>query len=199
MIFTSLPSSAVLLVLGLMSGGGAWAEGMSPTDFQRERELVGDEYESSRRACDALSGNAADICIAEAIGAKNLANAKLDARYRPGSENSDRVRVAKEDELYGVANERCDELFGNTRDICLKAATAAKNSTQDIDKENLLRSGSGDRYRNAPRDPSIVDRRHRVTERMDDEYAVELAKCEARAEHDKASCVTDVKVRFGKN
>lgn len=199
MISTSPPTIVVFLVFALMPGMGALAEGISQTDFLREKAQVLVEYESSRRACDILFGNAVDICIAEATGAKNLANAKLDARYRPGSESSDRVRVAREDEVYGVASERCGELFGNTRDICLKEAAAAKNSTPDAGTENPSRGGVGDGHRDVPVDPSVMDRRHRVTERMDDDYALELEKCETHAAHDKALCVARVKVRFGKN
>ena len=46
------------------------------------------------------------------IGKQKVADAELEAAYKPGAKNTYEVSVAKADANYAVANERCDDKDG---------------------------------------------------------------------------------------
>ena len=76
-------------------------------------------------ACSSRSGNAKDICLAEANGKEKVAKADAEAAYRNTPIARESARVTRAEATYGVAKEKCDDLAGNTKDVCAKEADAA--------------------------------------------------------------------------
>ena len=76
-------------------------------------------------ACATRSGNAKDICLAEASGKEMVAKADAEAAYRNTPKEREGARVARAEATYGVAREKCDDLAGNSKDVCVKEADAA--------------------------------------------------------------------------
>jgi hypothetical protein len=90
------------------------------------------------------------------------------------------VTQAKAD--YLVAKERCDDLAGNAKDVCVKEAKAAE-------KKALAGIGMGQHMGQA--------KNKAASEKLEADYKVALEKCNALAGDTKASCVAAAKVTFG--
>ena len=106
------------------------AQGMAKADYQAGKGAITAEYKSARAACNSFSGNANDICVLEAKGKERVALAELEASYKPGAKTKYDARVAKAEADYSVAKERCDDLAGNPKDVCVKEAKAAQISAK---------------------------------------------------------------------
>ena len=85
---------------------------------------------ADKAACDALSGNAKDVCVEEAKGKEKVAKAEAEAAYKNTPKAREKARVARADAAYEVAKEKCDDLAGNAKDVCVKEAKAAHVKAQ---------------------------------------------------------------------
>jgi hypothetical protein len=94
--------------------------------YLADKDRIQREYDVDKERCDSLAGNAEDICEAEAKGKKEVAEADLEARYKPSRKASYEVKVVKAEADYRVAKERCDDQAGNVKDVCLEEAKAAE-------------------------------------------------------------------------
>src|SRR6202140_3568299 len=82
------------------------------------------QYKIDKDACSSLSGNAKDICAAEAKGKDNVAKADAEAAYENTPKAREKARVAHAQANYDVAIEKCDDLAGNRKDVCVKESKA---------------------------------------------------------------------------
>ena len=94
--------------------------------YMADKERIEREYKADKERCDSFDGNAEDICEAEAKGREEVAKAELEDKYRPSKESRYEVRAARAKADYRVAKERCDDLSGNVKDVCLEEAKAAQ-------------------------------------------------------------------------
>lgn len=81
------------------------------------------KYNVAKEACDSLSGNAKDVCVADAKAAHDKAKADLKANKKIADAQNDQME-AKLKADYKAANERCDSLSGNAKDSCQASAKA---------------------------------------------------------------------------
>ncbi|SEK57745.1 hypothetical protein [Nitrosovibrio tenuis] len=130
--------SIIPITIGLSFSLGAMAEqNMSHDVYKAEKSRIENEYKVDKARCDSLAGNAKDICMAEVKGKEEVAEAELEARYKPSKENHYKARLAKVEADYKVAKERCDDLAGNAKEVCLKEAKAAEAAAKaDAKREN---------------------------------------------------------------
>jgi hypothetical protein len=124
-------SNVILVALGFSVSSAVIAQQQRlPSDvyevYVADKERIEREYKADKQRCDSLSGNAEDICEAEAKGREEVAKAQLEDKYRPSRESQYEVRAAKAKADYRVAKERCDDLSGNVKDVCLQEAKAAQ-------------------------------------------------------------------------
>jgi len=133
-----IQSSTLAAVVGVLFSLNAMAEpNMSHDAYKAEKSRIESEYKVDKARCDSLAGNAEDICEAEVKGKKEVAEADLEARYKPSKENRYKTRIAKAEADYKVAKERCDDLSGNAKEVCLKEAKAAEAAAKaDAKKES---------------------------------------------------------------
>lgn len=75
--------NVIALAVGLAFSVGAMAQSMSKSDYKADKEKITTEYKSAKASCASLSGNAKDICLAEAKGKEKIAKAELEASYKP--------------------------------------------------------------------------------------------------------------------
>lgn len=124
--------NAIALAIGLTFGAGAMAEdtGISRDAYQAGKATISSDYKAAKIACDSLSGNANDICEVEAQGNEKVALAELEAQYKPSSKARYEVEVAKAEADHAVAKERCDDLSGDAKDVCVKEAKAAETAAK---------------------------------------------------------------------
>jgi hypothetical protein len=188
-------TGAMALALGFAFSTTVVAQAMSRHDYQAGKDRIATEYKSDKAGCLALSGNASDVCNLQARGKEKVAIATLEAAYKPTVQNHYEVRVAKAEADYAVARERCDDLSGNPKDVCVKEAQAAETAAKADAKVQMktaeAAATAGEKSSDARRDAS--------SDKRDADYAVAKEKCDTFAGSAKDSCIDQAKVRFGKS
>ena len=79
---------------------------MQPAEYSVAKDRISADYKVHKEKCDALSGNAKDICQEEAKGNEKVAKAELDAQYKPSKKADYKVRKERADATYEVAKEK---------------------------------------------------------------------------------------------
>jgi hypothetical protein len=153
------------------------------------------QYKIDKKACDSLSANAKDVCVAQAKGKENVAKADAQAAYEntPKARENARVELAKAN--YDIAIEMCDDQAGNPKDVCVKEAKAGLvkgKADAKVDRVAADTRQDGAAKRADARVAASADKR-------DAEYKVAIEKCDDLAGAAKDSCVSGAKVRFGKS
>ena len=116
--------------LGAGSLTAAYAANLSKEEVSAEKARIEAEYKAERKACDAMQGNAKDVCVEEAKGKEKVARAELDYKQDASERHRSKVTEAKADAQYAVAKEKCDDLKGDQKDVCVKDAKAAKSRAE---------------------------------------------------------------------
>lgn len=115
-----------LFIAAMLALPVAQAATMAKADYKAGKERISAEYKTDKAACDALSGNAKDVCVQEAKGKEKVAKAELEYSYTGKAKDQAKVQKAKAESTYEVAKEKCDDQAGNGKDVCVKEAKAAK-------------------------------------------------------------------------
>jgi len=190
----TLKINSIALAISLALSAGAMAQSLSKTDYKAGKDKIAAEYTMAKAGCATLSGNPNDICMAGAKGNEKVALADLAAAYKPGIETHYEARVAKANADYGVAKERCDDLAGNTKDVCVKEAKSAETAAKADAKARMKTSDA-----QATANEKSADARNDATaDKLDAEYKVANEKCDTYAGNAKDACVNEAKTRFGK-
>jgi hypothetical protein len=118
---------SLLAAAGIAFAGAANAadKAMSRDAYKADKDKIEAQYKVDKDHCGAMSGNAKDICVKEAKGKEKVAKAELEANYKNTDKARNDARVAKADADYDVAKEKCDDMSGNQKDVCVKEAKAA--------------------------------------------------------------------------
>jgi hypothetical protein len=148
-----------------------------------------------RDACSARSGNVKDICLAEANGKEKVAKADAEAAFKNTPTALESSRVARGEATYGVAKEKCDDLAGNTKDVCVKEADAALVKAKADAKVDRV---AADARQDAATKQADA-RKEANTDKRDADYKVAIEKCDAFAGPAKDSCVGTAKAQYGKS
>src|SRR5580765_3602914 len=121
----TLTAISAAFCLALSTGAIGATSTMSKADHKAAKDQISTKYKDDKAACKAMSGNAKDICMEEAKGRENIAKAELEAKYEPSVKHDKDIRMAKAKAAFEVAKEKCDDLKGNPKDVCVKEAKAA--------------------------------------------------------------------------
>jgi len=152
------------------------------------------QYKIDKDACASLSGNAKDICVAEAKGKDNVAKADAEAAYKHTPKARENARIAHAQATYNVAIEKCDDLAGNPKDVCVKEAKAALvkgKANANVDRVTADTSHEAATKQAEARKDASADKR-------DADYKVAIEKCDALAGPAKDACVGNAKAQYGK-
>jgi hypothetical protein len=153
------------------------------------------QYKSEKDACNRLSGNTKDICVEEAKGRDSVSKADADAAFENTPKKREAARLARADATYAVAKEKCDDLSGNPKDVCVKEAKAAHvKAKADANVDRVAAD-----TRNTATEKTTDAKREAANDTRDAEYKVAVEKCDAFAGAAKDTCVRDAKSRFGKS
>jgi hypothetical protein len=168
---------------------------MSKDNYTLAKTNADAQYKIDKDACSSQSGNANDICVAEAKGKDNVAKADAEAAYENTPKARQNARIAHAQANYDVAIEKCDDLAGNRKDVCVKEA-----------KAELVKGKA-----NAKVERVVSDTRHDAAVKQADaskdanadkreaEYKVAIEKCDAFAGPAKDTCVSTAKAQYGKS
>ena len=196
----------ITLAVAAVFSAGAMAQSISNNDYKAGKDKISVEYKKAKAGCASLSGNAKDICIAQADGKEKVALAELQVSYTPSVKTRYELRVAQADADYAVAKERCDDLAGNTKDVCVKEAksveTAAKADATAQMKTSDANATANEKTNAAnvkATEKKVDARKDAAAEKTDAEYAVAKEKCDALAGSAKDTCLNQAKLRFGKS
>ena len=190
----TLNIKAIAIALSLACSAGAMAQGLSKADYQAGKDRIAVEYKTARGACNSFSGNANDICAAEAKGQQNVALAELEASYKPSAKAKYKVRVATAEADYAAAKEKCDDLAGNPKDVCVKQAKATQIAAKADAKAQLKTTAAN----STASEKGADARKDARADKTDADYAVAKEKCEVLAGAAKDQCLGDAKARYGK-
>ncbi len=199
------PTSSVLaLAIGLTCSTAALAQGMDNTQYKARGQAIDADYKAARTRCDIFAGNAKDVCVADAKGRRDVAQAELDFNDKPSAKTQYKAQVAKADAIYAVAVERCDDKAGNDKTVCVKEAKASQIHAE-ADAKALMKTYKA----NAAANEKVADanltamtkiadaRQDANADKRSADFAVAKAKCEVLAGSAKDQCVSDAKARFG--
>lgn len=153
------------------------------------------QYKVDADACSAMKGNAKDICVAQAKGQQDVAKTEAEAAYKKTPKAREAARIAHAQATYKVEIEKCDELSGNNRDVCVKEAKAKLVKGKADAKVDRV---AGDTRREAATQQAEA-RKDASADKRDAEYAVAVEKCDALAGTAKDGCVSSAKAQFGKS
>ncbi len=174
---------ASLVVIAVLALSAAQAATIPKADYTLGKTRISADYKADKAACGSLAGNAKDICVEEAKGKEKVARAELEYSYTGKPADQTKVLVVKAKSAYEVAKERCDDLAGNPKSVCVKEAKAVETSA-------LADAKMGKQIGEARKDAA--------DDKRDAEYKVAAEKCDALAGDAKASCITSAKAKFGK-
>jgi hypothetical protein len=195
---------ALFLSAGLAFAGAAAAEKNSPhatsmpmtkDDYAVAKSNADAQYKTDNDACSPLSGNAKDICVAEAKGKDSIAKADAEAAYENTPKARQKAHVAHAQANYNVAIEKCDDLAGNRKDVCVKEAKAELVKGKANAKVDRVASDTG-------HDAAVKQadaKKEANADKRDAEYKVAIEKCDALAGPAKDTCVSSAKAQYGKS
>ncbi len=143
--------------------------------------------------------------MVDAKGKKNVAEAELEANYKPSKETRYEVLIAQAKADYAVADERCDDKSGNVKDVCVKEAKAAFVAAKSNAKAQLTTSQANATADEKSNDAQIKAkeagseaRQDAASNKRDADYAVAKEKCDALAGNAKDMCSSEAKMKYGK-
>jgi hypothetical protein len=107
------------------AGSNAGTNRAADRDMKKaEHERIEAAYKADKSKCDTMKGNQKDVCMKEAKGKQEIAEAELDAKNDPSAHNQRKVEEARAKAKYEVAKEKCDDMKGKEKDACEHQAKA---------------------------------------------------------------------------
>jgi len=179
----SLPFKTSLLFAALLSLSAAQSATIAKADYSAGKTNITAQYKTDKAACTSLAANAKDVCMEEAKGKEKVARAELEYSYSGKPNDATKVREAKVDATYTVAKEKCDDLAGNSKDVCVSESKAVRT-------KGIANAKMNQEIGEAKMDANQVKR--------DADYKVSIEKCDALAGNAKTACVASAKSTFGK-
>ena len=175
---------ASLIIAALLAWPVAQAATMSKDDHKAAKTSIGATYKADKAACASLTSNAKDVCLEEAKAKEKIALAELQHNFTGKPADQVKLRETQAKSAYAVAKEKCDDLKGNPKDVCVKEAKA-------VEVKALADAKMGKDVGEARKDASM--------DKRDADYKVAAEKCDALSGDAKASCVVRAKTQFGKS
>jgi hypothetical protein len=152
------------------------------------------KYKADKDACKAMTGNAKDVCMEEAKGREKMAKADADAAYKGTPRAREHARIVHADAAYNVAKEKCDDLSGNQKDVCVKEAKAAHTKALADAKVDRVAADST----NKAVERTANAKQEAAEDKRDADYRVAMERCDSLAGAAKDTCQREAKARFNK-
>jgi len=195
----------IAFVVGLTLNTAALTQTVSDNSYLVAKQQIELDVRLAKSSCAAFPGNAKDICVAQAKGKEMVAEAELDASYKPTPKTHYLASAAKADADFAVANARCDDLSSKVRDVCRKTAKAAEISAKADAKAQMRSTDARDlamkKSAIAHHEASIKSYEARMdaaSEKLAAQYEVVKAKCGTYSGFSRENCLNHAKSIFGK-
>ena len=186
-----------LLMLAVACGctfaGNAMSMTMTKAEYKAEKTRISAEYKVSKEKCSAMKANAKDICVSEAKGVEKIAKAEAEAMYEPSAKHTKGVAMAKADAMYDTAKEKCDDLSGNAKDVCVKDAKAIFVRMKEDAKVAKAATDT-----TKTKNEKMADvKKDAADEKREAAYKAARERCDSLSGVPKDTCQNDAKVKFG--
>lgn len=176
------------------------ATSMSTTEYKSQKDRLEANYKTAKERCKAMTANAKDICQAEVKGENEVAEAELKATRDGTPKSQYDVRAAKAEATYKVAKEKCDDLKGNDKDVCVKEAKSAQTKAKADAKvtKEVKKVATGETPMAKAPEKIADTKRDAKDDKRDAEYKVAKEKCDALSGQPKDNCIAQAKLKFAK-
>ena len=161
--------------------GAAQAATLSKAVYNGAKDDIKASYKAEREACNGLAGNIKDVCVESAKGNEKVALARLEYDNTGDREDQLKWHEARFEARYDVAKEKCDDLAGDAKNLCVREA----KTTHDKAKADLKLAKKVD--------DAVVDN---DAVRMKADYKLAREKCDTLAGDSKEMCVASAKARY---
>ncbi len=162
----------------------AHAATMTKTEYKADKSRIDVDYKADMVTCSKLAGNTLDICVEEAKGKQKIARAELEYAHTNKTTDGNKLLVARAQAAYSIAREKCDDMAGNVKDVCITEAKA-------VETKALADAKLGMQIGEAHKDATA--------EKRDADFKVAAEKCDAMSGSSKDDCVAAAKLKFGKS
>jgi hypothetical protein len=152
------------------------------------------QYKADKDACNSKGGNAKEICLADAAGKEKVAKADAEAAYKNTPKAHEDARIARAEANHSVAKLKCNDLSGNSKDVCVKEADATLAKAKADAKVDRV---AADTRQESTAKQSEARKEASETKR-DADYKVAVEKCDSLTGPVKDACVNDAKAYYGK-
>ena len=188
-----MKTKLIMLTLAMSCTFAGSAMATTKVEYKTEKDRIAGDYKVAKDKCSSLKANAKDICMSEAKGVDKIALAEAEAAYKPTARNTEKVALAKADSVYSTAKEKCDDLAGNAKDVCVKDAKVVYTKAKDdakISKVSMdANKSKTDKMADVKKDANSDENKAM--------YKAAAERCDALAGAPKDTCVNDAKVKFG--
>ena len=164
-----------------MAIGAAHATNFSKAVYAGAKDDIKTIYKAERDGCSSLAGNAKDICVETAKGREKVAMAQLEFNYSGKQADEAKFYQASYEATYDIAKEKCDDLAGNEKDVCVRTAKTNRDKAKSELKLAKKVTAAADTA---------------VAEQMKADYRLAKEKCETLSGDAKDVCVASAKARY---
>ena len=190
MKFKLMPTIAMLAVALAIP-----AQAITKTEYKAAGQTLDGDRKAAITTCSPMKGNAKSVCVLEAKGKYTVAQAELDAQYKPSAKADMKVRDKRADVAYDIAKAKCKDLSGNSKDVCVKDAKSARVAAKaDAKVAKVASDAKSDGSKKV-----VAARKDAMEDKTDAAYAAAKERCDALAGDVKTRCVNDAKAKFGKS
>ena len=168
---------------------------LSQDGYRTAKKDADVQYGIDKSGCASFSANAKDVCQAQAKGKLEIAKADAEVAYQNNAKHREAARVARAEAAYKISIEKCDDLSGNPKDVCVKEAKAVLvtgKAEAKVDRVAADTRKEGAEKRSEARIEANADERNA-------QYKVALEKCDTFSGDAKTACVQGAKTDFGKS
>jgi hypothetical protein len=185
---------SLIACAGLALAGATYAAPIAKDAYDAANDRIQAMYKADKDACASLAGNAKDVCVERAKAKEKIAKADNEAAYKDTDKARYDARIARAEADYAVAKEKCDDLSGNQKDVCVKEAKAAEVKAK-ADAKTAQVSVDANKSAEVKKEDA---RKDAAEDKRDANYKVAIEKCDSLAGTTKDQCVKDAKLRYGK-
>jgi hypothetical protein len=178
---TALSCLSLALAATFCMASAQAATSMTKATYDGAKDDIKATYKVAHDQCQPKSGNAKDICLEIVKGQEKVALAHLEYHYSGTEKDRLKLHEAQYEARYDVAKEKCDDLSGDAKDVCVREAKTARDKAKASKKLD-------EKVSEAFSDAEVSMRKA--------DYKLAKEKCDAQSGDKKDICEASLKSRY---
>lgn len=154
---------------------------------------IEEQYDHAQVGCKRVQGEARELCNERARGERDIQQAELQMRAKPGADNDEKVRLAKAESAYALALVNCKSFDGQARTVCRSDAKGTFEQART--DARLQKEVVAQELRSAV---AVRDRTAAAERAAETQFNAARERCEMLPGEGRANCLVDLKKRFGR-